>query len=311
MLDSTKPVLSLPVCEITNRYSPNVCHDHIHARDVAGPFFDAGGNMICLAQLPEYNGGLYRPDTHIFSLIVQGRMEFRMGKDTYIAESGDLVCTPVGTLTQRTALEPVEWLYIYLEDVPMWAPLKQQGCAIRQYESADLMYILATRIIEALRNLDIYSIRCARESAEMLVKLLERELRQSTNERQSRRMDRMVDLVEQIRKNPRYEWNRTSMAQEADMSERNLTRTFRRTFGVPPGKMVTKIRMEIAAQMLHETTGSVKAIAASLGYRTSFAFSRVFKNYTGVAPGKFRKNRRSGADITDSPPPFSPFKIGS
>ena len=123
----------------------------------------------------------------------------------------------------------------------------------------------------------------------MLVKLLEREVRRCGSERKSKRLDSLTELIDRIRQEPALDWTRASMAQELGRSERHLTLLFNDVFGISPGKMIVRIRMEHAMALLRESTDSVERIGQIVGYDNIFSFSRAFKNYQGISPGAFRK----------------------
>lgn len=288
-------ILQLPVREITRRCSRSVSEDwHKDFLSIAGPFFEAGGAMICMAEIPDYRGDLHlNKSLHRFDLLVQGRMRFRLGKEAYVAETGDLVCMPCGTLIQRTALEPVVWIYLIIHDIPLWNPLTKKGPSIRRYESADLMYILVERILQAHRSQDLYSLHSANESAAMLITLLQRELRDYDHDWRSKRLDGLIDIIDRIRDNPGHAWTRTSIARDVGMSERNLTMAFNRIFGTAPGKMINRIRMEHATYLLKESELTVEKIAHAVGYGSIISFSTAFKKYMGISPGKYRQGTKS------------------
>jgi AraC-like DNA-binding protein len=289
MSKSASPILPLPKKKrIAKRNIPHVDRDHRRGWDVAGPLFKAGATSISLAEWPKYKGGRHLPTQHRLGLIVQGKMQFRCGTKTFTAKPGDLCFTPAGTTLTRTAQGPIVWLYIELEDIPMWAPLKEIGPSVRKYESADLMYILARQIVGALRSQDVYSIHCARESAHSMVDLLKRELRQSSNSWNSKRMDSFVKVLDRIRARPDLQWERHTIARELKMSERTLTREFKRIFNMAPSKMVANIRMDLASRLLIETDRSLADIAHFVGYDSPFSFSRLFKKYVGVSPQHYR-----------------------
>ncbi len=51
-------------------------------------------------------------------------------------------------------------------------------------------------------------------------------------------------------------------------------------------------KIEIAKQLIREGNLSESRIAELLNYSTLYAFIKAFKSYTGVSPGKFRKNEK-------------------
>ena len=53
--------------------------------------------------------------------------------------------------------------------------------------------------------------------------------------------------------------------------------------------MLENIRMEAARNILQTRALSIKYTANEVGYTDETYFSKVFKNVTGVSPGKFRQ----------------------
>jgi len=51
---------------------------------------------------------------------------------------------------------------------------------------------------------------------------------------------------------------------------------------------LNRLRVEKAAAMLTETGKSLNEIAEQCGFEDQSWFSKVFKNFTGVSPGKYR-----------------------
>lgn len=289
MPEGASPILQLPkLKKITKRSIPHVDRDHKSGWKVAGPLFEAGVTSLNIAEWPVYKGTRHIPTQHRLGLVVQGEIRFQCGKKTITAKRGDLVFTPAATVLQRTGVGPVAWCYMDLENSSTWAPLMEIGFYVRKYESADLMYILARRIIDALRSQDVYSIHCAKESAMTMVGLLKTEFNQPHKAWSSKRMNSIVTIIDRIRARPDLEWDRRTIAHALNTSERNLTREFKRIYNMPPSKMVANIRMDLASRLLINTDRTLIDIASSVGYESAFSFSRLFKKYAGVAPEHYR-----------------------
>ena len=62
--------------------------------------------------------------------------------------------------------------------------------------------------------------------------------------------------------------------------------------GETPLAYLTRWRMDLAAQRLRDTDDTVAAIAAAVGYRSEYAFSRAFTRHRGIAPGRYRHQAR-------------------
>ena len=51
---------------------------------------------------------------------------------------------------------------------------------------------------------------------------------------------------------------------------------------------LTHWRMQLAAERIRNTSDSLAAIAADIGYESEAAFNRAFKRVTGMTPGRWR-----------------------
>ena len=82
-------------------------------------------------------------------------------------------------------------------------------------------------------------------------------------------------------------------------SPRTLQRLLREQ-GVSYSDLVERCRRQTACEALRFTQGSIRDIAASLGYRDVSSFSRAFRRWTGTAPRTWRNQRlgqrNGGAD---------------
>jgi AraC-like DNA-binding protein len=85
-----------------------------------------------------------------------------------------------------------------------------------------------------------------------------------------------------------------TVAQLADMenmSEPHYRVCFRKTMGMSPVEYMTDVRIRTSVQLLEETDKKLAEIAQLCGYSDMYYFIRVFKNKTGVTPGRYRGNR--------------------
>jgi len=79
------------------------------------------------------------------------------------------------------------------------------------------------------------------------------------------------------------------LARAAGISVPHFCDEFKRTFGMPPGRYVTNLRLEQADLLLHDRNLSITEIAASVGYNSLYHFSRLFKKRHGVSPRARRR----------------------
>ncbi|GIP28608.1 putative transcriptional regulatory protein YesN [Paenibacillus sp. J23TS9] len=101
----------------------------------------------------------------------------------------------------------------------------------------------------------------------------------------------------QIRKAIRYidsnfqdcELSLTSAADSVSMSATYFSRFFKEETGMSFMKYVTRLRMEMAKQLLANSECMVYSVAERIGYSDYHQFAKAFKKNTGVTPTEFRK----------------------
>jgi AraC-like DNA-binding protein len=91
-----------------------------------------------------------------------------------------------------------------------------------------------------------------------------------------------------------------SLAAQANVSISHFFKLFKQDTGCTPLAYLTQLKIERACDLLITTTASVKLIAANLGFRDPFYFSRVFKSVTGMAPKAYRRLKRNGRECPPS-----------
>ena len=80
----------------------------------------------------------------------------------------------------------------------------------------------------------------------------------------------------------------SELAAEVGMPVALLARSFRREFGVSVGEYARTMRLEWAAAQLAATELSLARIAVEAGYADQSHFTRSFRAWAGVTPGRYR-----------------------
>lgn len=78
------------------------------------------------------------------------------------------------------------------------------------------------------------------------------------------------------------------LAREADVHPMHLTRTFREHYRESIGAFTRRLRLEWAVRQLTTTDRPLARIALQAGFSDQSHFTRAFKQYSGVPPGRFR-----------------------
>ncbi|MEI8038196.1 MAG: AraC family transcriptional regulator [Verrucomicrobiota bacterium] len=81
-----------------------------------------------------------------------------------------------------------------------------------------------------------------------------------------------------------------SVARRSGVEAPYLCRLFARFHDESPYRFLTRLRMEHASRLLLEGGHSIRAVAAGLGFKDAFHFSRVFKSVHRVPPSRFRQS---------------------
>ncbi|MGI6525844.1 MAG: AraC family transcriptional regulator [Caldicoprobacterales bacterium] len=84
----------------------------------------------------------------------------------------------------------------------------------------------------------------------------------------------------------------TDLADMLGITVRHLNRVIRKFFGVSFTEKLAKTRIEVAKDLLRNTSMSVFDISWRVGYRSTAGFNLAFKKQTGKTPGMFRNSSR-------------------
>jgi transcriptional regulator GlxA family with amidase domain len=108
--------------------------------------------------------------------------------------------------------------------------------------------------------------------------------------------DRLVhDLLDQIMANPDGDLRTAVLAANAGVSVRHLTRLFRQQLGQPPGQLVRRIRLELAARMLASTALPLPQIARACGFSSAETLRQAFVASYRITPSLFRATQSTAA----------------
>ncbi len=88
---------------------------------------------------------------------------------------------------------------------------------------------------------------------------------------------------------PQHPWTVASLAQTVNLSRSAFSARFTELVGQPAMSYLTGWRMQLAHDLIRETTLPLGAIADRVGYDSEAAFSRAFKRIYDVPPGSKRR----------------------
>ena len=85
------------------------------------------------------------------------------------------------------------------------------------------------------------------------------------------------------------------IAEASGLSAPYFSSIFKEEMGENLSSYLNRLRVEKAAHLLSETDFTLSKIAASCGFEDQSWFSKIFQNYTGINPGKYRQEKRNPA----------------
>lgn len=81
------------------------------------------------------------------------------------------------------------------------------------------------------------------------------------------------------------------LADELAISRRHLARRLKATVGLSPGGYLRLYRLERAAQLLEQKSGTVQEISYRVGFKDAYHFSKLFRQAFGVLPSSYPTER--------------------
>ena len=104
--------------------------------------------------------------------------------------------------------------------------------------------------------------------------------------------EEMANVIEYIISNYTKRLSVEELATRFDMSQKNLSQSFRRHTGSLIVDFINRIRIAQACKMLAESDKQVKTIAADVGFTSLANFNRTFRIVTGMSPRDHRRLHR-------------------
>jgi PAS domain S-box-containing protein len=110
----------------------------------------------------------------------------------------------------------------------------------------------------------------------------------------------LASVIAAVRHDIHHGWRVAEMALVAGLSSTQLERLCRRTLGIPPQKLLQRLRLEHAVHLITTTQLSMGDISAECGFYDQASFTRQFRSTLGLTPGAYRRTARSPASGVDS-----------
>lgn len=97
-----------------------------------------------------------------------------------------------------------------------------------------------------------------------------------------------------VHERPERPWTLSELGRHAGLGRSAFSARFARLVGQPVHRYLVARRMDEAALMLESSDDAIVRIATRVGYETTTAFSKVFRQHYGFSPGRYRARRGTG-----------------
>lgn len=98
----------------------------------------------------------------------------------------------------------------------------------------------------------------------------------------------IAGALQAIHQAPQQAWTIEALAQQVGLSRSAFAARFKSVVGEPPLTYLARWRMQMAIGLLRDPYQSLTDIAQCIGYDSVYSFSKAFKKWVGVSPGRFR-----------------------
>lgn len=92
-------------------------------------------------------------------------------------------------------------------------------------------------------------------------------------------------------------WTVTDLSGRVNLSASQLTRVFNAAFGVSPMRVLTRLRAEKLAELLHTTDWSVQRCSEAVGWPDASHATRTMKHIYGITPTQYRTAARKRSHV--------------
>lgn len=133
------------------------------------------------------------------------------------------------------------------------------------------------------------------------VHLTLKELRLQEHETEGRTTSVAVQVITYIQEHYAEPITLDSLAEVFKFSAYHLSSLFKEHTGISPIDYLIRYRLDLASELLMTTNASVGEIAASVGYKDVYYFSRIYKKRKGVSPAHHRNRELKQHKVAESP----------
>ena len=235
---------------------------------------------------------------HIFAFTLSGEGEITLEDGTVLhQEKGDCFiswATGQGHFEKTIGEDPWEMVWISIwNDSPRFNPTSLDW-EMRKISDNDCTILKTSMnsIIEEDAYNDTKSLEAMSCHETLFLIQMERALEITEPVENSNHRQELAILWQQVANKPNGGWTIDKLTTISGFSKSHLTRLCWKLYDKSPGKIVSELLLNQAKVYLTNSDQTIGEISEALGYSSVSSFSAAFKEFTGLNPREFKKQKR-------------------
>lgn len=215
-----------------------------------------------------------------------GKTYYSQRGKRFLSDRNHIMLLPKGAQYEWTCVEQGECIVIDFDAL-------EDGNTLRSVEVTDNGFILSafSRLERALNSADAVGRLESMHILYELLMLLEKAANKKYVPKDKRHLlDPAMDYIMDHYFDPGI--SNDQLAQLCGMSTVYFRKTFENVYNSAPIRYLHTVRINKAKAILSGDYDSVSQVAESVGYRSVYHFSKMFRTYTGMSPSDYAKNSK-------------------
>jgi len=225
---------------------------------------------------------------HILFYTFSGRGKITIGEEIKYCTPGSFLCLPAA-VSYDMILDDTHWnvVLFHLSDVRRWKIIKTQNVILRPSEIGPKLKDLMNMYLDETLIPNPNKTDCADLLAELMLKLIDRELGATSGNNQLR--ERLDSCWRKVSESLEKDWTLKSISKQSKFSERHFIRVCKEVYGKTPSQLLSEAKCQRICELLKNPDNTLERIAADVGYQSAYILSNAFKRTIGVRPTNYRR----------------------
>ncbi|MFC1235409.1 helix-turn-helix transcriptional regulator [Vibrio sp. F74] len=240
-----------------------------------------------MAGLAELKGGYLverdSVDVHTLLFTIEGEGKLTTATSEVVLKQNTLTVLPALTPFRFELNKPDgQWkmVWVLLNNKEKWIQIAKLGQSVIPFKDAELVWALMTLLHSEIEGRPAYRKLICSEISSFLTGVESKPFNSTA---------RVQALFNEVGAQLHLPWTVKEMANRTFLSEEQLNRVCKSLYARSPQKKLIALRMQKAADLLHNREWSITMIAQRLGYKDPYNFTHRFKVFYGCSPRDYRK----------------------